>query len=340
MKLNNLFVLLIVVLSTQVAFSKKSKPTRAVSTPVHYEPKKLHTLQKLSEKNSVVELGQKDYLELVAQGPRQYSIILTFTSETSYLDCSTCREMAPLLDEASKIYREFINGNYSRANLFFVKLELAKNAELFNKLKTNLRGVPHVRHVPPTSKKSKNFAWSQKEVYPLYTDRIKIEELTKWIQQRTNIMLLKEPSKVNIYTRYYPALIALVVLYLSCKFIPGLSNMFKKPMFWFIISSGIWAIMLSGIVYNMIHQPPLFYTHQGNRMFIYPSFRAQFVLEGFIISGLMLVALLGYIISTSYAPSLKGNWKIRFSFLIGAAMFTIPYYTVFSIYRVKMGMGF
>jgi len=152
----------------------------------------LKELQKLSTLSPVISLDTKTFNKFVVNGPRQYAVIVFFTSETDMFDCPTCMMLPPVIEEVASSYKEHIDGNYSRATLFFVKAELSKCQEIYQKMQSNIPQLPLVVFIANTEKK-KSIQWSQNDIFPI-TYTMSAASLAQWVSYKTNIEIPYQTS--------------------------------------------------------------------------------------------------------------------------------------------------
>jgi len=94
---------------------------------------------------------------------------------------------------------------------------------------------------------------------------------------------------------------------------------------------------LAGTIYNAIHNPPFVWQDpQGHILWIYPSSRSQFVVEGLVVVVLFAVGSTGFILVVTYLPTITDPWSARKNFLAISLMIMTSYHFVMRIFRSKM----
>lgn len=107
--------------------------------------------------------------------------------------------------------------------------------------------------------------------------------------------------------------------------------------FWFFVSVGVIYISLSGIFYTIINKAALMhFSPQHGLVFVYPSSRRQFALEGMVHGGWSLVVSVAVLAIAEVLPRLKPAARedvLRSSLLAIGVAYTIVYFSFLSKYR-------
>jgi len=144
----------------------------------------------------------------------------------------------------------------------------------------------------------------------------------------------KMPQTPSLFI--YVALLLLLLLTLR-NAIPAILENYRTPYFWFLVAMTAYFFCMAGIVFNAIHQPGLFYTHPVSRkiMLFYPSARQQFVIEGYIMAGIL--SGLGFVTIgfNTILPSIDDAWKQRGVATFLAFVFWLLWTTLMTVFRSK-----
>lgn len=107
--------------------------------------------------------------------------------------------------------------------------------------------------------------------------------------------------------------------------------------FWFFVSVGVVYISLSGVFHSIINRAALMhYSPQYGVVFVYPSSRRQFALEGMVHGGWSFVVSLAALAIVEVFPRLSSTARddlLRASLLAIGVSYTIVYFTFLSKYR-------
>jgi len=107
--------------------------------------------------------------------------------------------------------------------------------------------------------------------------------------------------------------------------------------FWFFVSLGVVYISLSGVFYSIINRAALMhYSPQHGIVFVYPSSRRQFMLEGMLHGGWSFAVSLAALAIVEVVPRLRSTARddlLRNTLLAIGVSYTIVYFTFLSKYR-------
>ena len=125
------------------------------------------------------------------------------------------------------------------------------------------------------------------------------------------------------------------VVYENKEFVVGLM---QTRSFWFVLCSGIVYVALSGLFHSVIHRRPWYYFGQMHGLvFVYPSSRQQFVLEGLVNGTWSFWLSLGAMSVSDVFPTLRSRLAredlIRWSLLLVSVSYVALHFTYSIKYR-------
>ncbi|CAI5708694.1 unnamed protein product [Hyaloperonospora brassicae] len=123
------------------------------------------------------------------------------------------------------------------------------------------------------------------------------------------------------------------VVYENKEFVVGVLQM---RCFWFVLCSGIVYVAFSGLFHSVIHRRPWYYFGQMHGLvFVYPSSRQQFVLEGLVNGTWSFWLSLGAMSVSDVFPTLRSRLArediIRWSLLL----VSVSYMALYLAYSIK-----
>ncbi|OWZ11362.1 putative membrane protein [Phytophthora megakarya] len=112
----------------------------------------------------------------------------------------------------------------------------------------------------------------------------------------------------------------------------------RTRLFWFVLCLGVIYVALSGLFYSIIHRPVWYYFGRVHGfVFVYPSSRRQFVLEGLVNGAWSFWLSLGMMSISDLVPALKSSRArddvIRWSLLLVVVSYMALYLTFLMKYR-------
>eukprot|EP00644_Phytophthora_capsici_P014489 jgi/Phyca11/559687/estExt2_Genewise1.C_PHYCAscaffold_31014 len=121
----------------------------------------------------------------------------------------------------------------------------------------------------------------------------------------------------------------------NCEFVLGVV---RTRLFWFVLCLGVIYVALSGLFHSIIHRRAWYYFGRMHGfVFVYPSSRRQFVLEGLINGTWSFWLSLGAMSIAEVAPALKSRLAkeevIRWSLLLVVVSYMALYLTFLMKYR-------
>ena len=110
----------------------------------------------------------------------------------------------------------------------------------------------------------------------------------------------------------------------------------RSKTLWAISSAGVYTCAISGLIFDIIRSPPMYYANpqNGQIMFFYPQSGNQFVVEGFVIGFLNLGCAVSLIFLGVIAPKFKSE-DHRTMAVLGSNFFVICFWQPKSLRNEK-----
>lgn len=290
---------------------------------------KVKRLNEMMGGSAVIQLSSKTFYEFVLKQPRNYNLVVLFMTVRR-----ETQAYAKILDSFVNV-AEAYEASLLRSNekVFFAVFEYNKESEgLFRYL-----GFTQFSCLLIT--RSGFGLEDEKFIYNI-EDLIKItnpaeaeaEAMIKFVNYRLG-------EKVDFQESIGQVLLFVGFGIITCvslvAFVYNLPEFFMDPLIWFVFSMVIYFLSTSGIVYDILKLPALYgIDEQGNKIIINQRQRSQFMIEGFIMSGILVIAGL-CLIGVNTIRTVDGQFKIRIyaSLLIICMFFCLM--NVKNVYRFK-----
>lgn len=309
---------------------------------IHAEAERLNRFDRLSgqsEKFSIVELSSET-LSLHISSKHNYSMIVLFTTEgQASVQCPLCQTIGKEYTEVALTFRDSLgkekyrSAKFLQTPLFFIKCDINRCLELFQKI--GGLSIPYIVYVPPRTFDVKSINSSL--VYPMNNigEEPTAKGIANFVKEKTNILINIAISPTNLFGILG---VLLTVVYIITHIqVKKAFNNFYRANGWFWLSMVIYFFVMSGSVFNAIHQPPWFYKNPQTQqiMFIYPSARQQFVVEGFLMASILIGLGLAVIGFTVLIPKFSDLWKQRSAAIFLISIFYFLYQSLLIIFRSK-----
>jgi hypothetical protein len=304
---------------------------------------KFEKLKDLQTRSRVLDFTDSDIQSYTTQSSN-YSIILLFATTNPQIPGVEIAKQATkyFSSMADQFYDQLGPEGYnSKAFLsnpvFFARCELEKCRDTFQEgSKKGWAVVPKIFHVPPRPNKGglDLHRWADMDRQPIDRDA---GQMADWVRDKTKFnFVVHVPFLIRHGGTILTVAAALALFYLLWT---RLKDVAQSRKFWFAISMGIFAFSMAGIVYNSIHNPPFSHYNPNTKqqMYIYPSARQQFVVEGYIIAGILTGMGLLVVSLVEVVPKFEDDNHKRVSFVLISALFFFLYQNLMAIFRMKYG---
>jgi len=289
-------------------------------------------LQKMAKDSPIIKLNTDLYNAYVLEPERNYSTFVLFTATHHKYNCGPCRQQAISFETFANSYAIHFGNLNSEAFLnnpfFLVQLEPGDAMEVFQQYQ--FQTVPHFTHIAPGKKKPTTIPENEFLRNPTASP----EDFASFVNSKVGV-------EIDIYVSPIPKLIGLAgvvaAIYIMLKLSFVLRNKLRDPMTWFIITMGLYFIVMAGVAYNFIRSPVFSEVNPqtGQVTYISPQARSQYVAEGFIIAGLMTTTALLIITIGDVIPKMKSASQQRLTFWMASAALFICLATLNNIFFAK-----
>jgi len=296
-------------------------------------------MQDYAEKTTdgVVHLDSGKYKQLISE-PRNYSVLLLLTATHSKYNCVPCKTVADAFASFGYSVKTHFGGFKSDEFLvkpiFVTQIEPDNGMDIFQSLQ--LQTVPHIVYLAPTKKKLSTIKESSylKSVSMPHLTADNIRDFVK-SKSGLDIPVYKSPLE-----RYASVILFLSLAILAWRIGVAFYPRRADPMLWFTVAVIIYFVVMAGLIFNYLRGPPLMDVnpHNGEMNFISPNGRSQFIVEGFIVAGLLTASGILYIYIADFIPEYKSGVRQRFTFWIAGATFLFCLVLLNQIFAIKFHM--
>jgi len=293
-----------------------------------------------SEKSKVIPLAPDMFKSLYPDSEKNtqnFSLAIFFTHQDSQ-QCPYCPLIAEGYTQAANAYYKTLgSAGYSSETflknpIFFTSCDYQNCMLLMQRV--GIDSLPRIGMILSSNKVKVQRGQQQHPFGIQYMDLTRDNDVSAFISMKTGHSMEVPISMLELGTAVVS--IAALVIFAIVMILPRLSKIYKDPMLWFFISLAVYAFVMSGGIYNSIHNPGWYYkAPNGAITLIYPSPRQQFIAEGLLMSatlsglGIITIAL------TQYVPQTKDPWVQRVTFLMIATAWIVCYRFLFGVFRVK-----
>eukprot|EP01039_Chlorochromonas_danica_P007951 gene7952-8771_t len=315
-------------------------PGRSAS-PVGSETKQRQIAELASKaKSGVVTLDDASYAYYALAKPRTYSLVVFMTASHPKFKCSICKTIDRELSLVAQAYLQEVQGRGEEPRVFFVRLDYESAQKTFQNYE--VVSVPMVFHIGPQSsgglaENNRNYSIAPRERFQVPPD-VTAEAIASFLRDRANVSVEIRRSMFMTYViivAVFALMAALVKPVLNS--LPFWLRIVRHKGIWAVVSSGIYTCAISGLIFDIIRSPPLYYANPqaGQLMFFYPHSGNQFVVEGFVIGFLNLLCALALIFLAAFAPHFKDEQWRTGSMIAAVVVFVVCFRLVRSLYTMK-----
>jgi len=224
-------------------------------------------------------VNANEFRDYIAEGPRDYDTILLFTSSSEELKCSPCSALNQELSQVAEWYNS--KRSHHLRELFFVSLDHAKAKEIFIKYAKKISLVPSFIILEKTKKTGSQFKWNPGNVWQ-HTGSTDAQSIARWINSKFNNDNLIPPVETNVVPYY--VLIAMVIISVG----RSIYLHYQSPFFWTVLAMIAPWFSYTGTIWNFNRGPPLIGITKESWFLIYPGMRMQTILEGLLMSCVLI----------------------------------------------------
>jgi len=240
----------------------------------------LSQLRERSPPIGLWDIHSDEFYQFVQNGPRNYSIIIYFTSETDAVACEVCLVVRNEFEILAQYYQN--QTVPKRREIFFFVVEWTRNKDIISNYNKKLKEIPMMILLPPTAKTGPQFKWPDVNKYPFNNSPLTALNLANYF----NKML--PGHKIPLPEPDLEKFLSLILIVFAITLVINFYPYRNQKNFWMWVCFFIIWFSLSGNFWNLNRGPPLTFE---NRI-IYPQQRQQTLLES-IIAGSLLMILCG-----------------------------------------------
>jgi len=266
---------------------------------------KSHELREMIEHEgtSVITLNATGYHYYLEELPRPYDVVIFFTAD----NCNYCDEIYTEYVDLAQMYKQnnahYPNKDKKQRAVYFAKIVYTlETKDIFGKF--NFMSVPNLFVSTPRMAKLKDaerveylkqFLWQITGTNGHVTSTKLLEVVNKKVGRTVEY-------KESIFNLVFVFAVFLVLGIIAYHLFFAFRKFFINNKLWFVGSIIIYFICMSGVVYNIIHNVPFTnIDRSGNFEWYHSGSRSQFGLEGYIMSGSIVIAGL-LIVSYQFLP--------------------------------------
>jgi len=228
-----------------------------------------------------------------------------------------------LILETIQIIQSFLKNPF-----FLAQLEPDHCMEVFQEYQFTT--VPHLVYVPSGSKKVTKFREDQYMRNP----QASVHDLINFVKAKIEVDV---PVYHTFAERFTPVGIVILAAFILTRLVRKYNKYFYSPMLWFILAVITYMIVMAGVVFNRIRNPPFMDVQQNGKIqLISPQPRTQYVAEGMIIAVVLGGLGLLFVVLGEVVPKLPRTWR-RTAFWFSAVLLFMFLATLNNIYRMKYG---
>ncbi|CAH0477947.1 unnamed protein product [Peronospora belbahrii] len=301
--------------------------------------------------DGLVSFSNQLFEPFVVRPERPYHLLLLFT--TSESNCAACKQVAiefELLGQSYQGAKQTVkaardNNNHDDTNddveIFFGLVKFETNQQAFGMFE--MTSAPHIMYIGPDrsidsgNKISKKQIMELAKVYDIFTNGMEAENIAMFVKHQTGFEITIQRSKIHLYV---VAILVLVATVLMAKLVLAhfdvVLTKLRRKQLWMTVSLLFYGLSVSGMVFCIIRNPPLFYVdRKGNALYFHPQGREQFVYEGLIIGAFDVGAALFLILLSQWAVYVR-HPAVRYLAIVGCVLgFVVMYRLMTNAYKMK-----
>jgi len=293
---------------------------------------KFRQLQKMAQKSPVIRFNTPDmYNRFVTEAGRNYSFFVFFTATHPKYNCGPCVAIADEFTKFGASYEMFFGPGYNSESFlekpfFLAQLEPSDCLEVFQSYQFST--VPHFAYVPSGSKKVTKLRDDQF----LRSSQIDQFDIGEFVNNKISVEV---PAYQSPLEKFGPLLAFAGTIFLIIRLARKYPNRVYSPMLWYILALVTYMIVMAGVVYNRIRNPPFMDVQGGRPVLIAPQPRTQYVAEGLLVA--IVLAGLGvvFVAFGDVVPRIKNGWGKRIIFWFLAVILFSLLTTLNNIFFVK-----
>ena len=307
-----------------------------------YSKTKFETLKDLvSKEGDILKLDLDRFTSFVVEQSISYTIIVLFTAEKNTIQCPACDLLLPIYEKIAYSYK--ISEQYNQADInekkantvFFSLLYYNRETvELFKELQ--FMNIPNIYVSKSGLTYDENHYIYDEEKMWRFTkaEDLDINKILEIINQHTGKQAKIHFALIEQIVYLMPIiggiLISLSLLIITIKII-------INPSLWWFFSMVINFLCMGGIVFDVIYENALYGIDNttGEKIFIATGPKSQFIIEGFLMSFIMIIGGIS-LINLNSSAKFKNPWQIRLVGIFSLIGLIGCMYCLVYIYRLKV----
>ena len=307
-------------------------------------------------RGNVITLDDSTYDYYAMNSPRPYSLVVFLTAAHPKFKCSICKSLDQNLQAVAQAYKaKYSSREDMQKEVFFLRIDYESSQRVFGKY--DVTSVPLVFHIPPDFGGEDDFSVDvdedgdaspekQKNSYHI-THREKFQvpatvdadSIADFLRDRTGASVTIERSMVMSYVwlaTFFGVVLA-AVPYVMKSLDTFWLPLVRNKSLWAVVSAGIYTCAISGMIFDIIRSPPMYYANpqNGQIMFFYPQSGNQFVVEGFVIGFLNVGCAVSLVFLGIVAPKFKSEEHRTMAVVAGIIFFVVCFWRIRNLYRRK-----
>jgi len=288
-----------------------------------------------SQSDFVVTMSDGIYDFYMTETPRPYSVVVLFTANHARYGCTICKNMVSEFRVLAASYKQTLGSGMRGDEIFFAMVDIDSAKNTFGKF--SLSEVPKLFVVPPSSEQEPPYEINPKRQF-FFDSAPDADKMARFVNQQLGV-------KINITRSVLKALMSLcifvLILVLSIKPIVNNSDYFlailRKKAIWMVVSLGLYTTSISGMIYDIIRNPPPFYLNPqaGQIIFFHPESNQQFVVEGFFIGFLNVACAVALICLVSFVKWFKTTQNRSCFIGVCCVLFAVLFHSIIALYQTK-----
>jgi thiol-disulfide isomerase/thioredoxin len=263
-----------------------------------------------------------EFNEYIVNGPRNYTVLVFFTSGNTTW-CQACPLIKEEMEDLSNLYSPSVSEE--DRDLFFALIEFESHKS-YSTYKEQIVTIPSLFLLSSTTKKGSQFKVDEKDRFVFQQD-FSAETVAKFINKKLGVtkIIIPEISMNNIYI--VSALAGFITLYFIY------TNRQKKAL-WTVLALLFPWFTYTGTYFNLSHLPPFIYKQGVNSVIIFPSQQMQTILEGLLVSCLIVFMGIMFAFFITFVPLLRYSYR-RLAFYPLLLVMVALLYVYFYVWKIK-----
>ena len=327
------FLLLLSIILQVISSSSSSSPSS--------QGEKYDLLKKTSEKTqqNIITLNDQSYSSFVIDdNVRSYQTIVLLTASHPKFRCSICKQVEDNFKLTASSYASHIQKEGLEPDTFFIKIDYSDSSSTFNKY--GISSVPMVFYISPHHG-MEDFAdpynIDDRDKYLASSSTPDVDSMANFVMEKTKMSFTINKPMFFVYLNL--ALFITIIVMLIRPIINSIEfwiSMIQIKGIWVTISIGVYVCAISGLIFDIIRSPPMYYVNPQTRqaMYFYPQQGNQFVVEGFIIGFLNLMCGGSLVFLAAVAPSLSPKLRSG-AVIVSSIAFVFCFTLVRNFYKMK-----